>query len=558
MAANNTFFDTTVTPAPAKSLIKLVELRRIYKTFSSNGARALEGADFELRQGEIHAIFGENGAGKSTLMQILAGFEQADSGEIIINGKKRHFLLPADALALGISMVRQRPELCRGMRVWEACVLGAETRRGPFFRKRASRDTVNRLSREWGFDLPIDAPSENLDAAGRQKAAVLAALLKNARIIIFDEATAVLNQTESEKIFELIKRLSAAGLAAVIVSHKLDETLTLARRASILRKGISVGVLDKSEFNIQKIISLMFGQDAAPSGGNADVYGAASAKPAGKQDTAEQNITLAAEKLSAEQTEYPPLRSISMELRGGEIYGLAGVRESGVETLLLTLSGFLQIDEGRVLICGKPVFDTTGGNTSNGKNTLNFRKAGGVYLGIDGGRSIAACDKELSIHDNMIIHAHRRFPHPNRLLAGIGILDSGKLREWTQSLMQKAVIGGPPNARTGSLSGGMLQRLLVARELSENAVAILMSEPGWGLDARRRMELYRMLRDESETGKSVLLFLSDLNDLLEVSGEIFVMTNGKIALNQKNRPADHAEAAAVKTKINAAMCGAAV
>ncbi|MDR0409284.1 MAG: ATP-binding cassette domain-containing protein, partial [Spirochaetaceae bacterium] len=129
----------------------MLELRNIYKTFPSNGACALEGADFALRRGEIHAVFGENGAGKSTLMQILAGFEQPDSGKIIIDGKERRFSQPADAIALGVCMIRQRPELCGGMRVWEACVLGAEARSASaFFRKRASRDRITRLSREWG------------------------------------------------------------------------------------------------------------------------------------------------------------------------------------------------------------------------------------------------------------------------------------------------------------------------------------------------------------------------------------------------------------------------
>ena len=170
----------------------------------------MEGADFELERGEIHALFGENGAGKSTLMQILAGFQQADSGKIIIDGQARRFSSPADALSRGISMVRQRPAICPSLRVWEACALGAEARRGPFLQRRASRDMVSRLSREWGFDLPVEAPAETLDAAGRQKAAVLAALLRNVSLLIFDEATEILNREESEKFFALLGRLSAS------------------------------------------------------------------------------------------------------------------------------------------------------------------------------------------------------------------------------------------------------------------------------------------------------------------------------------------------------------
>jgi simple sugar transport system ATP-binding protein len=398
----------------------------------------------------------------------------------------------------------------------------------------------------------------------------LAALLRNARIIIFDEPTAVLNQTESEKIFALVKRLAAAGITVVIISHKLDETLALAQRASVFRKGIRAAVLDKHEFDVQKIIRLMFGQDSAAAsvttaaGGAPDIGGTEmSAESTEKQDCAAKDIVLAAEKLSMERSGYPALRALNMELSGGVIYGLAGVRESGTEALLLTLSGFLKPSAGRIMVGGKLIFNGKGKNdgdkTASAENSaLGFRKAGGVYLGMNSGPAITAYDKELSIHDNMVIHAHRRFPHPNRLLAGMGLLDSGRLREWTRDLMLKAGISGPPSAKAGSLSGGMLQRLLTARELSENAVVILMSEPGWGLDVQRRRELYLILENESKAGKAVMLFLSDLNDLLEVSGEIFVMTNGGISLNLKSGDMRRMGTAAAKAKINAAMCGAAV
>jgi simple sugar transport system ATP-binding protein len=441
------------------------------------------------------------------------------------------------------------------MRVWEACVLGAEARSASaFFRKRASRDRITRLSREWGFDLPVEAPSESLDAAGRQKAAVLAALLRNARVIIFDEVTAALNQNESEKIFALIKRLAAEGIASVVISHKLDETLSVAERASVFRKGLTAGVLDKSDFDIQTIISLMFGPNAAR----------LAAEPAGGKSTRtdacrRQEAALLTENLSAAQGGYTAIKNINMELRGGTIYGLAGVRESGAAALLLTLSGLLKSSEGREWVDGKLVFGKQDGEGGTPEaNTISFREAGGVYLGADGGNSIMACDKELSIYENMSIHAHRRYPHPNPLLARLGLLDVKKLCERTLCLMSKAGIDGPPSVRAGSLSGGMLQRLLVARELSENAVIILMSEPGWGLDTRRRAELYQMLEDECEKGAAVLLFLSSLDELMEFSSEIFVVTNGRIALDIKDIPSNGAETATAKNQINAAMCGAAV
>jgi simple sugar transport system ATP-binding protein len=519
----------------------LIELRRIYKTFPSNGARALEGASLDLLEGEVHAVFGENGAGKSTLLQILAGFERPDSGEIIVDGKPARFSSPADALSLGISMVRQRPELCPGLRVWEACALGAEARLGPFLRKAGSRSAVSRLSREWDFRLPLDAPVETLDAAGRQRAAVLAALLRRVRFIIFDEPTAILNQTESEKFFALFSRLAAAGLSPVIISHKIDETLSLAGRATVLRKGITAAVLERREFDAKKIIALMFGCEApetAPQPAIKTRRGA-DAKHSGG------GSCLEAAGLSVEGSRWPAIRSVSMTLHGGMIYGLAGVRESGAETLMLTLAGFLRPSAGRV---------TAGGLTIEG-GPLSFRKNGGVYLGMGGGFT-EVWDKELSIGDNLVIHAHRRFPRRCRALSRLGMLDIRALREWTLSLMRGAGIAGPPGAKALTLSGGMLQRLLIARELSENAAFILMSEPGWGLDSSRRGALFRLLRDEADRGKLVLLFLSDLNDLLEVSDEIFVMCRGVISLNLSGKALSGMDVSEAKRLVNGAMTGA--
>jgi simple sugar transport system ATP-binding protein len=516
----------------------LIELRGIYKTFPSNGARALEGALLELRQGEIHAVFGENGAGKSTLLHILAGFERPDSGEIIVDGKIRRFSSPADALSLGIGMVRQRPELCPGLRVWQACVLGAEARLGPFLIGAGSRSAVSRLSGQWGFDLPLDAQVEVLDAAGRQRAAVLAALLRKVRFIIFDEPTAILNQAESEKFFALFSRLAGSGLSPVIISHKIDETLSLADRATVLRKGITAAVLDRREFNAKKIIALMFGGEAP------DMRPAGRTRSGTEPGRLRGGSCLEISGLSAGGSHHPAIRSVSMTLHGGMIYGLAGVRESGAETLMLTIAGFLPPSGGSVTANGRAIES----------GPLNFRKNGGVYLGMGSG-SAAAWDKELSISDNLAIHAHRRFPHRRRALSRLGMLDVRALREWTLALMRTAGIAGSAGERALTLSGGMLQRLLTARELAENAAFILMSEPGWGLDSSRRGALFRLLRDEADAGKLVLLFLSDLNDLLEVSDEVFVMCRGVISLNLKRRALADMDVSEVKRLVNGAMAG---
>ncbi|MDR2097757.1 MAG: ATP-binding cassette domain-containing protein [Spirochaetaceae bacterium] len=525
----------------------MIELRNIYKTFHSTGTHALRGAYLELRRGEIHAVFGENGAGKSTLMHILAGFQRADSGKIIIDGGEKRFSYPADALAMGISMVTQYPQFCPRLRVWEACILGAEARRGPFLLKAASREAVSRLSREWGFDLPVEAPVETLDAAGRHKAAALAALLRKSRVVIFDEPTAVLNQTEKERFFALAGQLADAGITSVIVSHNINETLAPAKRATVLRDGVTEGVFERQDFDVDRIIDLMFGGErrtvrAAPE---------STVKPIAEAAGERSKTRLKVENLSVSEAGHPVVRSVSMELKGGAVYGLAGVREGGAETLLLTLAGFITPVAGSVTIGGSDA-----GTSAGAKNSpLGFRENGGVYLGIDGGYSASAFDRELSIGDNLLIHAHRRFSDPHRVFSAFGLLDGRRIRKWLLSLLRRAGIEKPLSAKFGSLSGGMRQRLLVTRELSENSSLIIMSEPGMGLDTRRRRELFRLLRGAADAGKAVLLFLSDLNDLLEVSDEIFVMTKGRISLNLQRDTLKNAEPAAVMPLINRAIAG---
>jgi simple sugar transport system ATP-binding protein len=246
----------------------MVELRGIGKYFPAGGVTALEGASFELRPGEIHALLGENGAGKSTLMQILAGYLKPGAGGIFLGGEERRFAAPADALAAGIGMVRQHPGLNPGFRVWEDCVLGAEPCRGFFLDRRKARNRVRELSDRWGFGLPLDQGTETLTVSQRQKAAVLSLLLRDARWLIFDEPSAVLSPGETEGLFRLFRLLAAGGTGIVLISHKLDETLALAGRVTILRRGKTVAAsLPAASLSAEAAGALMFGLAAAPSGG---------------------------------------------------------------------------------------------------------------------------------------------------------------------------------------------------------------------------------------------------------------------------------------------------
>ncbi|MDR3161283.1 MAG: ATP-binding cassette domain-containing protein, partial [Spirochaetaceae bacterium] len=235
----------------------MVELKGIGKYFSSNGVQALDRADFDLLPGEIHALVGENGAGKSTLMHIMAGYLKPGAGTVCLDGRERNFRSPADALASGIGMVRQHPSLVPGFAVWEDCVLGGEPRAGPFLNRKAARNLVRRLSDRWGFGLPIDRPTDTLTVSLRQKAAILALLLRKAAYLIFDEPTAVLTPGETAGLFALFSQLRSDGKGIVLISHKLEETLSLADRVTVLRKGRTAAVYSAASLDQTALISLI-------------------------------------------------------------------------------------------------------------------------------------------------------------------------------------------------------------------------------------------------------------------------------------------------------------
>ncbi|MDR2865385.1 MAG: ATP-binding cassette domain-containing protein, partial [Spirochaetaceae bacterium] len=380
--------------------VSCIEMKTVTKFFPSNAVHALEGTDFCLKSGEIHALIGENGAGKSTLMRILAGHLRPDSGKIFIDGLERSFFSPADALAAGIGMVSQKPELSPSLSVWEDCSLGIEQgvlrekiARAPLpalyrtvwrglslfalYRKKA-RERVKDCAEREGINLDPDAHCDFLSAAERQMAGVLALLLRQTRFLIFDEPTAVLSAADSRRLFALWERLASQGRGIVVISHKLNEVRSFADRITVLRKGKRAASFDASSCSDEKLVSVMFGGKAnvapAESRGSAGHRGGSvrdeqdkglyAGKPAGK---AILNVT----GLSIRDKTYPFLRNICFTVEAGKILGVLGIKESGIETLELGLAGFLSHFSGRFELDG---VDISGGGPRS------FRAAGGVYL----------------------------------------------------------------------------------------------------------------------------------------------------------------------------------
>jgi simple sugar transport system ATP-binding protein len=526
----------------------LIELKGIEKYFPVNGVQALDGADFELAEGEIHALVGENGAGKSTLMHILAGYLKPSAGTIKVDGKERRFDAPVDALAARIGMVRQHPNLTRGFKVWEDCVLGAEGGLGIFLSPRKAKDRVRRAAARWGFDLAIERGTETLTVSQRQKTAILALILKEARYLIFDEPTAVLTIKETEALFALFRSLRDDGRGIGIISHKLDETLGLADRVTVIRRGKTIPPRAANSIGEKELTVLIFGGDDRKDG--------KAEPPAAGQEKALPMAEEGAEILRVEELVVRPpgrpfIRGISFAVPRGRVTGIAGVRDSGLETLELALAGFLKPAEGAVFLGGRNI---TGGGIAA------FREAGGAYLGSDRfGGNLAP---NLSLADNLIIHA---YPRARRgLLGRFGIMRRSFLESWIAKILKQAMVRAAAALRADSFSGGMLQRILLAREFAENKDLILLSEPSWGLDGRNKKTLAARLRLYAAANRGALLFSTDVDDLIAVCDEILVLRDGTISGRIKNTlpredaaSPDHegGRAAAIKAGINEAMVG---
>ncbi|MDR2900606.1 MAG: ATP-binding cassette domain-containing protein [Treponema sp.] len=519
----------------------MIKLEGIQKYFPSNGVQALDNASFELKLGEIHALLGENGAGKSTLMHVMAGYLQPDSGSIVVDNKPRTFTIPRNAIKSGIGMVRQDPRMVPGFRVWEDCTVGLQSRFGIISRSK-SRALVKSVSEEWGFDLPVDDSVEHLTIGQRQKAAILSLLLKDINYFILDEPTAVLSIVETERLFYLLKKLRNKGKGIVIISHKLEETLALSDRVTVLRNGRLITSRMSKDVSIHDLTSSIFGSEKTT---QTELMFPTEEKSINisSGNFAQNKIILQVDNLFAEDPEKPFLRGIDLSITSGKIIGFAGVKDSGTETLELALAGFIVPQKGHVIL----------DDTSIGGQGVNaFRKAGGAYL--SGDRTGTAMAYDLPLYDSLIIHAHKRSgENKNYLRENFGLIDKDYLLRWANRIMEKAGVPRSVKSSGSAFSGGMIQRIVLQRELTEDAKLFILSEPIWGLDRHAAEKVINELKDYAAHGKSILIFSADLDFLISVSDEIIALKNGFVSASFKS--ADYPEKRKLKDAIGQAMIG---
>jgi ABC-type uncharacterized transport system ATPase subunit len=475
----------------------VVELRGIVKRFP--GVVANDGVDFALSAGEVHALLGENGAGKSTLMNILDGLYQPDAGEILIDGQPVAFRSPRDAIAAGLGMVHQHFTLVASMTVTENVIIGLEK---PRFRLDLGRydAEVGRLAEMHGLSVDPGARVWQLSVGERQRVEILKVLYRGARVLIMDEPTAVLAPLEIDDLFRTLRSMTGAGRSIVFISHKLGEVLSIADRITVMRRGrVTAASLPAAGATKAQLATLMVGREVLESLERTPM-------PPGE-------TVLAVERVEADGDKgVPALRGVSLEVRSGEIVGIAAVAGNGQSELAEVITG-LRPCRGRVLVGGEDV--------ANRPVRVGIRR-GVAHVPED--RTGVGTAPNLSLVDNLIMKRYRASP------IGHGwTIDMGAARAASSHLKASYDIAAPSiETQARLLSGGNIQRLILAREIESGPRLMIAVQPTRGLDVGAVELAHRLLLERRAAGAAILLVSEDLDEILALSDRVVVLYEGRI------------------------------
>jgi len=476
----------------------IVEMRGIVKRFP--GVLANDHVDFDLRAGEIHALLGENGAGKSTLMNVLAGLYKQDAGIIKVKGNPVVFSSPRDAINAGIGMVHQHFMLVPSQTVTENILLGLDEPR--FLMRLTEYDKkIADLSDKFGLKVDPRAQIWQLSVGEQQRVELLKMLYRGADVLIMDEPTAVLAPTEIEGLFHTLRSMIAQGKSVIFISHKLQEVTAIADRVSVLRRGVATasGVPAK-DVTRQELARLMVGRE---------VVFFVDKKPKKPGD-----VILDVKDVHAENDKgLPALRGLSLNVRAGEIIGVAGVAGNGQNELSQVITGLRKCGQGEV---------TLNGDMVSNRDTLFGIQHGMSYIPED--RTHVGSAPNLSVTDNVIMKNYRKPPISNGSL-----LDMTAATKFAKELKQAYDIVVPTvNTPVRLLSGGNLQRVILAREISGHPNFMVAVQPTRGLDVGAIEGVHRLLLTQREAGAAVLLISEELEELLALSDRVYVIYEGKI------------------------------
>ena len=490
-------------------LLRMEHISKRFKDFYAN-----KDINLSVKRGEVLTLLGENGAGKSTLMNILIGLYQPTEGKIFLNGKEEHIDSPAHAVKLGIGMVHQHFMLVEAMTVFENIILGDRNVTGVFIDRDARRKEIEELSARYGLDVELDKYITEISVGAQQRVEILKALYHGAELLILDEPSAALTDIEVEGLFAIMRKLVSEGKSIIFISHKMREVLHISDRITVLRLGEVIGTVNCAETDGKKLASMMIGRELS-----ASQY---------EKIEAEGEAVVELQDVSYnKESKHNGLNGVTMQVRRGEIVGIAGVDGNGQTQLAQVVTGVLTPQSGEVKMKGSKVaaFDP-----------FSFISSGVSHVPED--RNLQGLVGDMSIADNLVLKA----TDTEQFSRGKGmVLKKGTIDKYADEMVGKYDIrctGVSQDVR--SLSGGNQQKVILAREIESQPDLLVAAHPTRGLDIGATRFVHDKMIEARANGVGVLLISADFDEVLEMSDRIIVFFEGQIMgeYSGKNPPVD--------------------
>ena len=478
-----------------ENVIEMREITKIFGEFVAN-----DKINLELRKGEIHALLGENGAGKSTLMNMLAGLLEPTSGEIVVNGKSEKLDSPSKAASLGIGMVHQHFMLVEAFTVAENIILGSEvTNKGILDLKKANADILE-LSERYGLAVDPTAKVEDISVGAQQRVEILKTLYRGADILIFDEPTAVLTPAEILELMDIMKPLVKEGKSIILITHKLDEIRAVADRVTVIRRGKSIQTVSIEGATNKDLAEMMVGRSVS--------------FVTEKEEAQPKEVVLQISDLVVNENRgVPAVKELSLDVRAGEIVGIAGIDGNGQSELIQAITGLRKVKSGSIKIKGQEVVGLSPRKITemNVSHVPEDRHRDGLVL-------------EMMLSENIALQTYYKEP-----LSKNGALNYNQINSYARKLMEEFDVRAANEIVPASaLSGGNQQKAIIAREVDRNPDLLIVSQPTRGLDVGAIEYIHKRLIGERDKGKAVLVVSFELDEIINLSDRIAVIHDGKI------------------------------
>ena len=476
----------------------VIEMREITKVFGEFVAN--DKINLQLRKGEIHALLGENGAGKSTLMNMLAGLLEPTSGEIVVNGQVVKLDSPSKAASLGIGMVHQHFMLVEAFTVAENIILGSElTKNGVLDIARATKEIMD-LSERYGLAVDPSAKVADISVGAQQRVEILKTLYRGADILIFDEPTAVLTPSEIDELMAIMKNLVKEGKSIILITHKLDEIRAVSDRVTVIRRGKSIETVEIVGATNADLAEMMVGRSVS--------------FKTEKQAAQPKEVVLSIKDLVVNENRgVPAVKNLSLDVRAGEIVGIAGIDGNGQSELIQAITGLRKIESGSIELKGRSI---------SGLHPRQITEMSVGHVPEDRHRDGLVLD--MMISENIALQTYYKEP-----LSKNGILNYGNIISHAKKLMQEFDVRAASEIVPASaLSGGNQQKAIIAREINRDPDLLIVSQPTRGLDVGAIEYIHKRLIEARDNGKAVLVVSFELDEILNVSDRIAVIHDGKI------------------------------